>query len=119
MEFLRVARIISLVLELKTPFAPRFGLNYRLTDKTMLRGGYGIFFDSLEGREIDDSADIYPYSIRLAENPTSNSSLPKFGNQMFPAYGTSDRSRCPHSRLSLSSNPRIRLFLTCSRGPVR
>ncbi|MGC1158036.1 MAG: TonB-dependent receptor [Acidobacteriaceae bacterium] len=72
----------------KTPFAPRFGLNYRLTDKTVLRGGYGIFYDSYEGREIDDSADIYPYSIRLSEVPTSNSSLPKLGNQMFPAYGT-------------------------------
>jgi hypothetical protein len=73
---------------LKTPFAPRLGLDYRLTDKTVVRGGYGIFFDSFEGREIDDSADIYPYSIRLTENPTVNSSLPKLGNQMFPAYGT-------------------------------
>ena len=72
---------------LKTPFAPRFGLDYRLTDKMVVRGGYGIFFDSYEGREIDDSADIYPYSIRLSENPTTDSSLPKFGNQMFPAYG--------------------------------
>jgi hypothetical protein len=73
---------------LKTPFAPRFGLDYRLTNKTVVRGGYGIFFDSFEGREIDDSADIYPYSIRLTENPTTNASLPKLGNQMFPAYGT-------------------------------
>lgn len=72
----------------KTPFAPRFGLNYRLTNKTVLRGGYGIFFDSYEGREIDDSADIYPYSIRLSETPTQNPALPKFGNQMFPSYGT-------------------------------
>ncbi|MFP5228025.1 MAG: carboxypeptidase regulatory-like domain-containing protein [Acidobacteriota bacterium] len=73
---------------LKTPFAPRFGLDYRLNDKTVVRGGYGIFFDSYEGREIDDSADIYPYSIRLSENPTSNSALPKYGNQMFPTYGS-------------------------------
>jgi Carboxypeptidase regulatory-like domain len=72
----------------KTPFAPRFGVDYRLTDKTVVRGGYGIFFDSYEGREIDDSADIYPYSIRLSETPTSNSSLPKFGNDMFPVYGS-------------------------------
>lgn len=26
-------------------FAPRFGFAYKLTDKTILRGGYGIFFD--------------------------------------------------------------------------
>lgn len=72
----------------KTPFAPRFGVDYRLTDKTVLRGGYGIFFDSYEGREIDDSADIYPYSIRLSETPTQDSTLPKFGNQMFPSFTT-------------------------------
>jgi len=73
---------------LKTPFAPRLGLDYRLTDKTVLRGGYGIFFDSYEGREIDDSADIYPYSIRLSDSPTTNAGIPKLGNQMFPAYGS-------------------------------
>lgn len=92
----------------KTPFAPRFGLNYRLTDKTVVRGGYGIFFDSYEGREIDDSADIYPYSIRLSENPTQVASLPKFGNQMFPSFTT--LTPFPQSTLSFiavieSENP--------------
>lgn len=72
----------------KTPFAPRFGVDYRLTNKTVLRGGYGIFFDSYEGREIDDSADIYPYSIRLSENPVNDPTLPKFGNDMFPVFTT-------------------------------
>ena len=53
----------------KTPFAPRLGFNYRLTPKTVVRGGYGIFYDSAEGREIDNSADIYPYSIRNSSEP--------------------------------------------------
>jgi hypothetical protein len=72
----------------KTPFAPRFGLNYRLTPKTVIRGGYGIFYDSAEGREIDNSGDIYPYSIRNALNPTTNATAPKLTNNMFPAYST-------------------------------
>lgn len=72
----------------KKPFAPRLGINYRLTDKTVVRGGYGIFFDSYEGREIDDSADIYPYSIRNSLTPTAVSTLPKFSNQLFPSYST-------------------------------
>ena len=33
-------------------------------EKTVVRGGYGIFFDSAEGREIDGAADIYPYVSR-------------------------------------------------------
>ena len=73
----------------KTPFAPRFGVNYRLTDKTVVRSGYGVFFTSYEGREIDDSADIYPYSIRNNLSPTTvpiPSNDPKLSNQLFPAY---------------------------------
>ena len=75
---------------LKTPFAPRFGINYRLNDKTVVRGGYGIFFTSYEGREIDDSADIYPYSVRLNLNPTTQNSLDtiKLGNNLLPSFCT-------------------------------
>jgi len=72
----------------KTPWAPRFGFNYMVTPKTVVRGGYGIFYDSAEGREIDDSADIYPYSIRNSLNPTTNAAAPKLTNNMFPTYST-------------------------------
>jgi hypothetical protein len=75
----------------KTPFAPRIGFAYRINDKTVIRGGYGIFFDSFEGREIDDSADIYPYSIRNNLTPAGNSAIPsteKLGNELFPSYST-------------------------------
>src|SRR6266704_5464395 len=33
-------------------------------EKTVIRGGYGRFYDSAEGREIDGAADIYPYVSR-------------------------------------------------------
>ncbi len=72
----------------KTPWAPRIGLTYRITPKTVFRGGYGIFFDSAEGREIDDSADIYPYSVRNSLNVTTNATAPKLTNNMFPVYDT-------------------------------
>lgn len=72
----------------KTPFSPRFGLEYQINNNTVFRGGFGIFHDSYEGREIDDSADIYPYSIRLNEQPTANPSLSKFGNDMYPSFST-------------------------------
>lgn len=69
----------------KKPFAPRIGLAYRLGDKMVLRGGYGIFFDSFETREIDDSGDIYPFVVRANDSPTSDPTLPKLTDQMFPA----------------------------------
>jgi len=50
----------------KKVFAPRIGFAFRpfADDKTVIRGGYGVFFDSAEGREIDGAADIYPYVSR-------------------------------------------------------
>ena len=77
----------------KKPFAPRFGFAYRLTDKTVVRGGYGIFFDSAEGREIDDSGDIYPYSIRNSLSPGTEFHLAKLTNSQFQPYDTLGRSQ--------------------------
>ena len=69
----------------KKPFAPRIGFAYRLSDKTVVRGGYGIFFDSAETREIDDSGDIYPFVVRASPNPNVDPTLPKLTDNMFPA----------------------------------
>ena len=66
----------------KTPFAPRFGFAYRPLDKTVVRGGYGIFFDSSETREMDNSGDQYPFLIRTSITPNGGSTL-KTTNQLF------------------------------------
>ena len=53
-----------------------------------------------EGREIDDSADIYPYSIRNNLSPGNVSTLPKFSNQLFPVSTPWGRSLLRRSRSS-------------------
>ncbi len=47
-------------------FAPRLSFAYRpdASGNTVIRGGYGIFYDSAELREIDGAAGVYPYVSR-------------------------------------------------------
>ena len=71
----------------KTPFAPRIGFAYRPAfmggDKTVIRGGYGVFFDSSETREIDDSGDLYPFVVRASDSPAIQS-VTKLTDSLFP-----------------------------------
>jgi hypothetical protein len=82
-------------------FAPRISFAYRPFEsrETVIRGGYGLFYDSAEGREIEGSGDIYPYvsSINLQQSigqeaplDTTDSLFPSLPDPgpVTPAVGT-------------------------------
>jgi hypothetical protein len=73
----------------KTVFAPRIGFAFRPFGgaETVVRGGYGVFWDSYEGREIDGAADIYPYVSRGNYIQTADQTTGlKTTNDLFPSF---------------------------------
>lgn len=89
-------------------FSPRLGFAWRpIGEDTVIRGGYGIFFDSAEGREIDGSADVYPY--------VSRGSYPQSIGQPTPLM-TSD-SLFPSFAAPGVATPAANTFLAVSQSP--
>lgn len=70
-------------------FAPRMGFAWRpfSDDRTVVRGGYGVFFDSAEGREIDGAADVYPYVSRGIDRQSLGQLTPlRTTDQLYPSF---------------------------------
>ena len=69
-------------------FAPRFGFAWRpIGELTVIRGGYGVFFDSAEGREIDGAADVYPYVSRGNYTQSVGQATPlQTSDALFPSF---------------------------------
>ncbi len=93
----------------KNVFAPRVGFAFRPFDdaKTVLRGGYGVFWDSFEGREIDGAADIYPYVSRGNYSQTADQVTPlKTTNDLFPSFADlGPATPAANSFLAVSMSP--------------
>jgi hypothetical protein len=95
----------------KMVFAPRFGFAYRpfADDKTVVRGGYGVFFDSAEGREIDGASDIYPYVSRGNYIQSLGQTNLLTTDQMFPNFANlGPASPAANTFLAVSMSPQPR-----------
>lgn len=55
-------------------FAPRVGIAYRPSDKTVVRAGYGVFYDTTETKETDDGGG-YPFAQDITVTDVSSTTL--------------------------------------------
>ena len=69
-------------------FAPRAGGAYRIDNKTVVRAGAGLIWDGIEGREMDDSGDVYPYVSRQNLGQTSGQASYQSTDQLWPNFNT-------------------------------
>jgi len=92
----------------KQVFAPRLGMAFRpfSDDKTVVRGGYGVFFDSAEGREIDGAADFFPYVSRGNYIQSLGQTNLKTTDQLFPSFvGQGAATPAANTFLAVSMSP--------------
>ena len=50
-------------------FAPRIGIAYEFGSRSVIRGGYGIFYNSTFFQELQDKRKFYPYVPQLSNSP--------------------------------------------------
>jgi Carboxypeptidase regulatory-like domain len=90
-------------------FAPRISFAYRPTASgdTVIRAGYGIFYDSAELREIDGAAGVYPYVSRNTYSQTLGQAAPlQTTDQLFPSFaGGGVATPAANSFLAVSQSP--------------
>ena len=92
-------------------FAPRFGFAWRpIGEDTVIRGGYGVFFDSAEGREIDGAADVYPYVSRGDYSQSIGQPTPlRTTDTLFPSFAAPGvATPAANTFLAVSQSPQPR-----------
>jgi hypothetical protein len=53
----------------KNDFAPRLGMAYRVDDKTVVRAGFGMFYNSTFVQELQDLRKFWPFTVQQVFSP--------------------------------------------------
>lgn len=64
----------SLVQSDYNDFAPRAGIAYKISDKTVIRTGFGIFYNSTFVQELQDLRKFWPFTVQQVFSPNRGGS---------------------------------------------
>ncbi|HKT10513.1 MAG TPA: carboxypeptidase-like regulatory domain-containing protein [Terriglobia bacterium] len=53
-------------------FAPRFGFAYQVSQKLVVRGGFGVFFGGFENQNGNNQGNSYPYQFNFFYSPVNS-----------------------------------------------
>lgn len=71
-------------------FAPRIGFAYRISDKTALRGGYGVFYSKTQGNEWQFKVNAPPLVIGLSQTGNLGTPNLNWDRDAFPDPASPD-----------------------------
>jgi hypothetical protein len=82
----------------KHNFAPRVGFAYEVDPKLVVRGGFGLFFNSFENQGYGPNiGENYPFVFNLSYFPTANPADPTQSSQVAPIRYNSPYAGCKTS----------------------
>ncbi len=107
----------GLVQTQKDNFAPRVGFAYQVTPKLVVRGGFGVFFNSFENQGYGPNiGENYPFVFNLSYFPQSNPADPSIASQVAPISYNSPYSELRNRGPGRHSYLRIRILLHPARA---
>ena len=66
-------------------FAPRIGFAYSLSDNTVIRSSYGIFYQGLTGNELDFATSVAPFQTNIIADSLTGDLINIDQDNLFPA----------------------------------
>jgi hypothetical protein len=79
----------------KNNWAPRIGMAWQATNKLVVRGGFGMFFNSFENQGYGpNNGENYPFVYNLSYFPTANPAGPSVASQVAPISYNSPYASC-------------------------